>query len=308
MYSMTMSGTCATHVLTKAKTESCLVKAPAMHASESVLVVSELLCTGVQANAERHTRNETREMCSCWGYKQHKDDRENCVVRNLTTLSKTIYEWINSITDPFVKNKESITFEGNYIKTFYETDPKVNGWSDGPTSVSTVTQRHLRRRSRSSSFSTATASKFSTRRTRRSSTCLERNTVEMSDEVHDSQFKYHDVFNDSYEDTNYITNTIYYGLLRDVSDFALSAIIDHMTTSSKTNVVKNHKNSGITDDFNTLTANTNNAGAQWVSLKRVFEWKSQTEFFFKNFKFSDLQNHGYGGVANRSLQKTKTQL
>ena len=58
MYSMTMSGTCATHVLTKAKTESCLVKAPAMHASESVLVVSELLCTGVQANTERHTRNE----------------------------------------------------------------------------------------------------------------------------------------------------------------------------------------------------------------------------------------------------------
>ena len=53
------------------ESESCLVKAPAMHASESVLVVSELLCTGVQANTERHTRNETREMCSCWGYKQH---------------------------------------------------------------------------------------------------------------------------------------------------------------------------------------------------------------------------------------------
>ena len=48
----------------KGKTESCLVKAPAMHASESVLVVSELLCTGVQANTERDTRNETREMCS----------------------------------------------------------------------------------------------------------------------------------------------------------------------------------------------------------------------------------------------------
>ena len=27
-----------------------------MHASESVLVVSELLCTGVQANTERHTK------------------------------------------------------------------------------------------------------------------------------------------------------------------------------------------------------------------------------------------------------------
>ena len=67
MYSMTMSGTRATHVLTKAKSESCLVKAPAMHASESVLVIGELLRTSVQANAERHTRNETREMCSCWG-------------------------------------------------------------------------------------------------------------------------------------------------------------------------------------------------------------------------------------------------
>ena len=60
------------------ESESCLVKAPAKHASESVLVVSELLCTGVQANTERHTRKETREMCSCWRYKQqgwHKCDR-----------------------------------------------------------------------------------------------------------------------------------------------------------------------------------------------------------------------------------------
>ena len=53
------------------ESESCLVKAPAKHASESLLVVSELLCTSVQANTERHTRKETREMCSCWGYKQH---------------------------------------------------------------------------------------------------------------------------------------------------------------------------------------------------------------------------------------------
>ena len=53
------------------ESESCLVKAPAKHASESVLVVGELLCTGVQANTERHTRKETRAMCSCWGYKQH---------------------------------------------------------------------------------------------------------------------------------------------------------------------------------------------------------------------------------------------
>ena len=43
------------------ESESCLVKAPAKHASESVLVVGELLCTGVQANTERHTRKETRE-------------------------------------------------------------------------------------------------------------------------------------------------------------------------------------------------------------------------------------------------------
>ena len=52
------------------ESENCLVKAPAKHASESVLI-GELLCTSVQANTERHTKKETREMCSCWGYKQH---------------------------------------------------------------------------------------------------------------------------------------------------------------------------------------------------------------------------------------------
>ena len=36
------------------ESESCLVKAPAKHASESVLVVGELLCTGVQPNTQRH--------------------------------------------------------------------------------------------------------------------------------------------------------------------------------------------------------------------------------------------------------------
>ena len=56
------------------ESESCLVKALAKHASESVLVVRELLCTGVQANTERHTRKETRERCSCWGYKQQSHD------------------------------------------------------------------------------------------------------------------------------------------------------------------------------------------------------------------------------------------
>ena len=39
------------------ESESCVVKAPAKHASESVLVVGELLCTGVHANTERHEGN-----------------------------------------------------------------------------------------------------------------------------------------------------------------------------------------------------------------------------------------------------------
>ena len=54
------------------ESESYWVKAPAKRASESVSVVGELLCTGVQATTEEHTRTETREMCSCWGYKKHK--------------------------------------------------------------------------------------------------------------------------------------------------------------------------------------------------------------------------------------------
>ena len=35
------------------ESESCVVKAPAKHACASVLVVGELLCTGVQANTEK---------------------------------------------------------------------------------------------------------------------------------------------------------------------------------------------------------------------------------------------------------------
>ena len=66
------------------ESESCLVKAPAKHASESMLVVGELLCRGVQANTERHTRKETREMCSCWGYKQ-----QACAVMSMTELAAT---------------------------------------------------------------------------------------------------------------------------------------------------------------------------------------------------------------------------
>ena len=86
VYSMTMSDTCATHVLDKGKSEICLVKAPARHASESVLVVGELLCTGVQANTERHTRKETREMWSCWGYKQHSSSRKSGEWRDSTQI------------------------------------------------------------------------------------------------------------------------------------------------------------------------------------------------------------------------------
>ena len=61
---MTMSDTCATHVLDKSKSESCLVKAPAKYASESVLVLGELLCTSVQANTERNTQGRKRAKCA----------------------------------------------------------------------------------------------------------------------------------------------------------------------------------------------------------------------------------------------------
>ena len=81
VHSMTMSDTCATHVSDKGKSESCLVKAPAMQASESVLVVGELLCTSVQANTERDTWTETRDMCSCWGYKQQHGGKRSPTMR-----------------------------------------------------------------------------------------------------------------------------------------------------------------------------------------------------------------------------------
>ena len=63
---MAMSDKCATHVLDKGKSESCLVKAPALHTDELVLVVSELLCTSVQGNTQGHKQGNAREMCSCW--------------------------------------------------------------------------------------------------------------------------------------------------------------------------------------------------------------------------------------------------
>ena len=49
------------------ESESCLVKAPAKHASESVNCCVQA-CKQTQ---RKHTGKETREMCSCWGYKQH---------------------------------------------------------------------------------------------------------------------------------------------------------------------------------------------------------------------------------------------
>ena len=35
------------------------------HTSESVLMVSELLCTGVQGHTQEHKQGNAREMCSC---------------------------------------------------------------------------------------------------------------------------------------------------------------------------------------------------------------------------------------------------
>ena len=76
---MTMSNKCATHVLDRGKSESCLVKAPAKHTSGSVLVVSELLNTSVQANTERDTKpRNTRENVLMLGNKQHSAPRDVC--------------------------------------------------------------------------------------------------------------------------------------------------------------------------------------------------------------------------------------
>ena len=75
--SMTMSNRCAHHVLDKSKSESCLVKAPAQHAGQSVLVVSELLCTSVQATL-RGTRNKRNARnVLMLGYKQHSSSRQS---------------------------------------------------------------------------------------------------------------------------------------------------------------------------------------------------------------------------------------
>ena len=54
------------------ESESCLVNAPAKHASESVNC-----CVQACKQTQRHTRKETREMCSCWGYKQQSSSRKS---------------------------------------------------------------------------------------------------------------------------------------------------------------------------------------------------------------------------------------
>ena len=69
------------------QSESCFVKAPAKHASESVPVVSELLCTGVQANTERDTNQGIRvKMCLLMlGNKQHSSSRQSGEWRDIKT-------------------------------------------------------------------------------------------------------------------------------------------------------------------------------------------------------------------------------
>ena len=129
------------------------------------------------------------------------------------------------------EKKESSTFGSNHIQAFYETDPKVNDWNDGPTSVPTVPLERLRRGSRSLSYSTATASKFPTRRTRRETMSKEiyeqiNDATEMSEEedkkpikidgkvitlltqVHDLRPKYDDVFNESKEGMIYFADAV----------------------------------------------------------------------------------------------------
>ena len=83
---MTMSDKHASHVLDRGKPESCVVKAPAKHASESVLVVGELLCTSVQANTERDTKpTNTRDNVLMLGNKQHSSSRQSGEWRDIKT-------------------------------------------------------------------------------------------------------------------------------------------------------------------------------------------------------------------------------
>ena len=58
---------CATYVLDLRQIRKLFGQdALRKHTSESVLGVSELLCTGVQGNTQEHKQGNAREMCSCW--------------------------------------------------------------------------------------------------------------------------------------------------------------------------------------------------------------------------------------------------
>ena len=77
VYSMTMSGTCATHVLTKAKPKA--VWSRRLRCEQvSRCWWSVNCCVQACKQTQRDTQgNETREMCSCWGYKQHSSSRNS---------------------------------------------------------------------------------------------------------------------------------------------------------------------------------------------------------------------------------------
>ena len=51
---------------TKANPKAVWSRRLRKHTSESVVMVSELLCTGVQGNTQEHKQGNAREMCSCW--------------------------------------------------------------------------------------------------------------------------------------------------------------------------------------------------------------------------------------------------
>ena len=67
----------------KGKTESCLVKAPAMRTSESVLVVSELLCTGSGKHRETH-KGTKRAKCAHVGDTNNNKNHVSVVFQSCT--------------------------------------------------------------------------------------------------------------------------------------------------------------------------------------------------------------------------------
>ena len=82
----------------------------------------------------------------------------------------------------------------------------------------------------------------------------------------------------SYEDTIYITDAVCCDLLCDVADFALSAIVDHRTISSKTNTAKYHKDSGVTGGSSTLKTTFQTVIVYFFSPRIVFA-KIKIRFF-----------------------------